>query len=258
MPDLKLNLPLRDWTVLSLRPHGQHAVAHGASQLRGAKFLACSSMALEAIENDAAFINALSCNHIIVTSPAAARFAVQNSKFKVDQKSHWFALGEGTASVLKKNGVNTVSIPDNGSHSENLLAMAALENIAGQRVGLITAPGGRGLIETTLMKRGAEIHVANMYQRIAIAMPAEQLQPLQQLQLPFAVLCTSHEIFQSFWQQIDAMLKKKLASGLWIVSSVRLRELLSQAGISRLSISPSPQPEAMLAHLEHVQTQQVR
>lgn len=258
MPDVQPTLPLCEWTVLSLRPLGQHAVAHCASELRGAKFLACSSMQLEAIENDNALKDVLACDYIIVTSPAAVRFAGQSTVFKTAPKSRWFALGEGSASALKKIGVSNIAIPDGGSHSENLLAMPELQNVQGRHIGLITAPGGRGLIEASLLERDAIIQVANMYRRSQLQITETELDSLQDLKPPFAVLCSSQEVFLSFWHQIDTVLQKKLAKGLWVVSSIRLRTILHDAGMSEITISPSPNPDAMLAHLEHVQTQQVR
>ncbi len=258
MPDVQPNLPLREWTVLSLRPLGQHSVAHCESEVRGAKFLACSSMKLEAIENDNALKDVLACDDIIVTSPAAARFAAQSAVFFTAPKSRWFALGEGSASALKKAGITDIKIPADGSHSENLLAMPELQSVQGRHIGLVTAPGGRGLIETTLLERDATVQVANLYRRIPLEMSETELEPLQDMKPPFAVLCSSQEIFQSFWHQIDLALQRKLARGLWIVSSNRLEGILKTAGILRISISASPSPDAMLAHLEHVQTQHVR
>lgn len=258
MPDVQPNLPLREWTVLSLRPLGQHAAAHCASELRGAKFLACSSMKLEAIENDNALKDVLACDYIIVTSPAAVRFAAQSAVFNNAPASRWFALGEGSASALRKIGVADIAIPADASHSENLLSMPELQNVQGRHIGLITAPGGRGLIEAGLLERNAVIQVAHMYRRIPLPISEMEMASLQDLNLPFAVLCSSQEVFQSLWHQIDSELQKKLAQGLWVVTSARLQEVLKAAEISRITISPSPSPDAMLGHLEHVQTQHVR
>jgi uroporphyrinogen-III synthase len=258
MPQMKPNLLMRDWTVLSLRPDGQHALAHCASELRGAKFLACSSMKLEPIQNHDKLKTSLTCDYIIVTSPAAARFMGQSPAFTTTQKPNWFALGEGTASELRKVGITNISIPSNGSYSESLLAMAALQNLQGKTIGLITAPGGRNLIEPALISRGAMVQVVHLYQRIIISIDPEEIKAMRRLLLPFAVLCSSHEVFKSFWQQIDPELREKMRSGIWIVSSARLQALLGQSGVLNTTISTSPQPDAMLEHLMHVQAKQVR
>lgn len=249
---------MREWTVLSLRPHGLHAVAHSASQLRGAKFLPCSSMKLEAMKSDDELKVALSCQYIIVTSPAAARFAAQSPFFSVAEKSHWFTLGDGTASVLRKIGVRTIFTPEAGSNSESLLAMPALQNLDGQHIGLITAPGGRGLIEPELVKRGARVHIVHTYQRKVIPLAAEQLDAINRMHPPFVVLCSSHEIFLSLWQQISPASQAKLRQGFWILSSIRLQALLQEAGILNTFVSSSPQPDAMLEHFMHVQKLHVR
>lgn len=258
MPHILPNLPLREWTVLSLRPLGQHAVAHRASEVRGAKFLACSSITLEAMENENALKDVLACDDIVVTSPAAVRFAVQATVFNTAPASRWFALGEGSAAALKKIGVTNIFTPIDGSHSENLLAMPELQQVQGRHIGLITAPGGRGMIEATLLERDAIIQMANVYRRVHCPISEEELELLAQLKQPFAILCSSQEVFAALWQQIDSSLQKTLAQGLWIVSSIRLQHIVSAAGISNLTISPSPSPDAMLAHLEHVQTEHVR
>lgn len=258
MPHIKPNLPMHGWTVLSLRPCGQHAVAHSASELRGAKFLSCSSMRLDAIKNDGELKKALSCDYIVVTSPAAARFAAQSPVFSVAEKSRWFAVGEGTASVLEKSGVREISTPDAGSNSESLLAMTTLQNLKNQRIGLITAPGGRGLIEPELVKRGARVQVAHTYQRKVIAVSAEQLEAIGKLQPPFVVLCSSHEVFLSFWQQNTPVLQAKLRQGFWVLSSPRLQALLQEVGILNATVGPSPRPDAMLEHFMHVQMLHVR
>jgi uroporphyrinogen-III synthase len=249
---------MHDWTVLSLRPSGQHAVAHSTSELRGAKFLSCSSMKLEAIKNDDGLKIVLACDDIIVTSPAAARFAAESAVFSVAQNSRWYALGEGTSSVLRKAGVLDISTPDTGSNSESLLTMTALQNLKNKPVGLITAPGGRGMIEPELVKRGARVHTVHTYQRKVIPVSAAQLDAISRLQPPFVVLCSSHEVFRSLWQQITPELQEKLRYGFWVISSNRLQVLLQNVGIFNSTISPSPQPDAMLEHFMHVQLLHVR
>ena len=51
------------------------------------------------------------------------------------------------------------------SVSEGLLALPELQSLRGLPVGLVTAPGGRGLIGETLAHRGALVHLAEVYRR---------------------------------------------------------------------------------------------
>jgi uroporphyrinogen-III synthase len=251
----KHNLPLRDCTIISLRPQGQHAVTYRAAKLLGADFIFYSSIKLIAFDNHAALKNALMCDHIIVTSPAAVRFAAKSSVFVINENSSWFTIGQGTAAALKKVGVNRITTPEKGSDSEALLALPALQQITHQNIGLITAPGGRGLIASTLIQRGASVHTAYVYQRSPLKISAKKAQRLHHLPASFAILCSSHEVFQSFWLQMDLSLKQKLKQGLWVLSSPRLQNLLQEVGISNSTVAHSAQPEVMLAHLVHVQKQ---
>ena len=53
-------------------------------------------------------------------------------------------------------------------------------------------------------------------------------------------------------------LREKLRQGFWVLSSARLQDLLLEDGILNSTVSPSPQPEAMLEQLVHVQMLHVR
>lgn len=258
MPETVPKLPLDQWTILSLRPQGQHAATYRAAKNLGAFFLPCSSMKLVACDDRGMLEKALLCERIIVTSPAAARFAAQSPLFTLGKNAQWFALGPGTAAVLQEHGMPRIITPAQGHDSEALLAIPELQNIQAKSIGLMTAPGGRGLIEPELIKRGAKLEVAHVYQRKTIRLKPLEIRRLEQLHLPFAVLCSSHEVFASFWQQISPALREKLKSGQWILTSKRLQGLLEAAGIGNSSISESARPDAMLAQLVYVQTQQVR
>lgn len=243
---------------MSLRPRGQHAATYRAVKKLGANFLFCSPLKLVAIDNDIALGNALACPQIIVTSPAAASFAAESAVFSVTESCRWFALGQGTAATLKKHGVRHVIVPELGNDSEALLALAELQDVKGRNIGLITAPGGRNLLAPALIKRGCNLVVAQVYQRVKRTLDNKQIKRLTELKPPFAVLCSSHEVFQSFWQQSTPAMREKLKQGLWILSSKRLQALLSEAGILTTTVSHSANPQAMLEQLEHVQSQQVR
>jgi len=258
MPEIEPKLPLDQWTILSLRPQGQHAATYRAAKNLGAFFLPCSSMKLVACDDQGMLEKALHCERIIVTSPAAARFAARSPVFSIGKNAQWFALGPGTAAVLEKSGVTRIITPAQGHNAEALLAIPGLQNIQGKSIGLMTAPGGRGLIEPVLIKRGARLEVAHVYQRKTIRLKPLEIRRLEQMHSPFAVLCSSHEVFESFWQQIPPALREKLKSGRWILSSKRLQGLLEEAGIGNSSVSESARPGAMLAQVVHVQTQQVR
>ena len=62
--------------------------------------------------------------------------------------------------------------------SEGLLAMPALRDIGGRRVGLVTAPGGRNRLAPALQSRGAEVRRADVYDRTPVTIAAARWQAL--------------------------------------------------------------------------------
>lgn len=250
MPEIAPHPPLPYRTLVSLRARGQHETIRAAAKISGSLFIPLTSIKLVALSNDNQLAKALGCDIVIFTSPAAVRFAASSSVFSIPKKTRCFAPGAGTAAALKKAGIGDVQIPECGHDSAALLAMPALQSLSDKSIGLITAPGGRGLLVPHLLARGAALQIAYVYERKAVRLTQQQKTRLQQIRTPFAVLCSSHEVFQALWQQLDAGLQNKLRQGFWVLSSTRLQNLLAEAGIINSTVSASPEPKAMLEHLQ--------
>jgi uroporphyrinogen-III synthase len=85
------------------------------------------------------------------------------------------AVGNGTAHALHAAGCEQVLTPSGGADSEHLLAIPALQALAGQRVLIVRGVGGRELMADTLRARGAQVDYAECYQRVC---PPTELAPL--------------------------------------------------------------------------------
>jgi uroporphyrinogen-III synthase len=86
-----------------------------------------------------------------------------------------FAPGPGTAEALAAVGVGNVHIPVESYDSEGLLALPALQQLAGRRVIVFRGEGGRERLGDTLRARGADIDYVACYRRAAPASGAEGL-----------------------------------------------------------------------------------
>lgn len=84
------------------------------------------------------------------------------------------AVGAATAAALERLGV-AVALPAERYDSEGLLAMPELQQVAGRRYALIAGEGGRTLIADTLRARGAEVTRLEVYRRIDLPYPPEQV-----------------------------------------------------------------------------------
>lgn len=166
----------------------------------------------------------------------------------------WFALGAGSSAALHRAGIETVCTPEHGSDSEALLALPQLQSLRGERVGLITAPGGRGLIERSLIARGAQVLKAEVYRRQPLAVTPARLQQLLELGPDTALLMTSAEAFAPLWHALPPAGRKRLLARPCVVASARLLAQAQDLGFRRLLRARDASPGSLLAALsERVQ-----
>jgi uroporphyrinogen-III synthase len=251
MPRSKAS-PLAGWYVISLRPSGQHAGVRRAAAALGARVFAVSTLALEPMPAEAERRRALACGWAIATSPAAARFALAPPVPRRPRAQHWFAPGPGTAAALRRRGVAEVAVPAHGQDSEQLLALPAMHDVAGRRIGLLTAPGGRDRIEATLAARGADVVRADLYRRVPRRPSPARLAALSALPARSALLVTSAEAFAVLWDALDADGRASLRRRPAVAGSPRLAALLETRGFARVTVAEGARPAAMLAALARV------
>lgn len=235
---------LRDWTILSLRPQNQHAAARQSATRWGAKTISLSAFKLAPLSKHTSLADALSCPLRIASSPAAVRFA----SFLGVLHGDWLAIGRSTAQQLFRAGARSVQIPE-PQNADGLLALDSLSNIQNTRIGLLTAPDGRGEMEKVLNKRGAELHIAHVYQRLPVALTKRQLMQFDTLNSHAAVLVTSQKAFAHIWLQLNAARREKIKTLICVASSVRLLEYLHALGFSRVLCSHSTLPHKQLSAL---------
>jgi uroporphyrinogen-III synthase len=240
---------LAGWYVISLRPLGQHDKLRRQAVRRKASLFAISTLRLEALDARSAMRKALAAPVIIAASPAAVRFAHAQQPLKQRPGQTWFALGGGTAAALRRAGLAQIRLPDFGATAEGLLAHPQLRTVRGHAVGLLTAPGGRDLIAQTLKKRGAEVHRADVYQRVPLAPAPARLRALASLPQRSALLVSSAEAMAVLWSALDRAGQQALCHRLAVASSERLCRHLRALGFTRIVRAESALPDAQLAAL---------
>jgi len=259
MPRASRKFPLQGWYVISTRPLDQHAGVRRSAAKLGAATFAVSTVKLQPLEAKAQLRQALRCPRVLVTSPAAVRFANAQIALAPRAGQHWFALGAGSAAVLRRCGIARVTVPDSGSDSEALLANAKFRDVRGERIGLLTAPGGRGLLAGQLQARGATVVVAEVYRRQVQPISAARLRALDALPAKTAVLITSSEAFSLLWEALDAAARARLLLRPCVVSSERLSAQAHALGFSRVLRAATARPADLLAALAlHVVVSRLR
>ncbi|WP_374558281.1 uroporphyrinogen-III synthase [Thermomonas sp.] len=240
-------LPLHHWTVLSLRPRGQHGALRAAARRLGARVLATSPIAIAALDDATArtaLAAALAADRVLFTSPNAVRAAMRLAPLRPRRDQTWLAVGDGTRRALARAGI--AAIAPARMDSEGLLDLPALANVDGLRIGLVTAPGGRGVLAPSLMTRGARVLRADVYQRQAVALPARQRAALENALLApehLLLVASSGEALAALLAQADATALRRCAV---VAASPRLADAARAAGFTRIATASDPRPAPLL------------
>lgn len=238
---------LQGWTVLSLRPRGQHAGLRAVASRYGARLLALSPFAIEPLvdpEHRKTLKQGLAADIVIWTSPNAVRAAAALQPLKARRGQAWLAVGSGTRRALLRAGIDALA--PSRMDSEGLLAMPELQGIRYRSVGLVTAPGGRGLLAPTLSKRGAQVVRADVYARQPIAFTPRATTALNAaLGSPQRVLLvlSSQEALQRL---LAARTASALAAIAVVAASRRLADVARQSGFQRIAVASSASPAALM------------
>lgn len=240
------------WTLVSLRPQGQHAPLRAAAHAAGAAGTVALSpwrlQRLHGADRRAKLEAALRADHTLFTSPAAVVAAADLlAGFSAHDTAHWLAVGEGTLRALQHAGVQGAHAPVR-MDSEGLLALPQLQQLHGAEVGLVTAPGGRGLIAPTLQQRGARLLRADVYQRVPLPLPARALARLSHAPQPWILALSSGEALQLAWQQLSPAWRQRWQQQLAVVAaSERLQEQALALGLRAVRQAEGPRPHQLVA-----------
>lgn len=220
---------------------------------------AISTLRLSPLAAGPALARALAAPQVIVTSPAAARFAGDRQRLSAAPGQRWYALGEGTAAALRRRGVADITVAARGGDSEALLAMPGLQQVRGQAIGLLTAPGGRDLIAPTLAERGARLRRADVYARSPMPIASGRLRALSALPRRCALLVSSDEALSALWTALDRDQRLALRARLAVASSERLRARLRALGFADVIRADGARPSALIEALAaHVRATRFR
>lgn len=240
---------LAGWYVISLRPSGGHGPVRRAAAVLGARVLPISTLRLLSMDAGVALDAALACPVVVFTSPAAVRFARGQRPLAAPPAQVFLAVGSGTATALRQAGIATVRMPPDRADSEGLLALPELRSLRGQSVGLVTAPGGRGLIGETLAHRGARVHLAEVYRREPMVPRASRTGLIEALPETSALLVSSAEAFDALWSRLDEPTRTTLRRRPAVASSPRLAARLAAEAFAAIVIAEGASPNALLSAL---------
>lgn len=247
-PSTSPSLPC--WTIVSLRPRGQHGGLRAAAARHGARTLALSPFAIETRADPAtraALKQALLTDGVLYTSPNAVASAAALQPLKARRGQWMLAVGSGTRRALHRLGL-AAEAPER-MDSEGLLAMPQLADVAGRRIGLVTGTGGRDRLAPALRQRGAQVLRVDVYARAPLGLPPKQLQALAGVianPSQALLVVSSREALQQVLDGLPDALRKPFARIAVVAASARLAEVARAAGFHRIAIASDARPAALL------------
>lgn len=233
-------------TLWSLRPAGEHAALRLLLQAKGLRLRALPSVRLVGCAPNAVLEQALAARLRVFTSPAAVRFASRLAALSQPGQHLNIAVGEGTALALKAAGVEGPLAPSR-MDSEGVLDLPVLAQVQGQRVGLFTAPGGRGLLSAVLAERGATVLRADVYERLALPLKMRALSALA-ADASAILMASSAEALAHFQNALDRLPPAQqgaVRARPLVVSSARLAHWAEQQGFQHVEVADSARPESL-------------
>lgn len=149
------------------------ALEAAGAQVIGEPLLAIDPPA-DAASATAALARAEDADSVIATSSNAVRAAWQ-LRPGFAPRGRLLAIGSATAAALQAASGRKVIQPDGAFDSETLLEQAALSDLHGQRVALLSGAGGRRVLLDTLGARGASVEKIALYRRRWLALDDTRL-----------------------------------------------------------------------------------
>jgi uroporphyrinogen-III synthase len=238
------------------RPQAQAETLINTLSGMGAEVLAAPGLEIFPVQNnklETTFLDLDRFQHVIFTSISAARLGMS----KLDEYwpqwpvgIEWYAVGAGTAKVLAEYTVQA-QLPEK-YNSEGLLALPGLQSLAEQKVLIVKGVGGRTLLADTLKSRGAELVLADVYQRACPPVNTSiqaQVKTVLNTASPVVMVVSSIESLENLesllapsWPQLQ---KRPL-----VVVSERIAQHARLKGFQNITVSPKPDDASVITTLE--------
>jgi uroporphyrinogen III methyltransferase/synthase len=227
--------PLQGRGIVVTRPAGQARHLQSLIEAAGGRPIPFPAIEIEEFP-ERALPELESFDVAIFVSPTAAQCALKKRATWPAQLSV-AAIGKGTRRVLERHGIAEILAPDSGGDSEALLALPALQNVAGKRILIVRGEGGRELLGDKLAERGAQVEYAECYRRVLPrADPAELLSAWERGEVD-AVTVSSGEGLENLLELLGEAGRQRLLDTPLFVSHPRIAEQAREAGMREVIVA---------------------
>lgn len=239
-------VPRPSWVgrLLVLRPQPGADETVAALEDAGIPALALPVLGRQTLSESAtmrASIQALAENRLVIfVSPAAVAIGmalVDRYWPQYPVTVRWVAVGERTRQALAEWGVEALAPAGDDEHSEGLLELPALQEVAGEKVLIMRGRGGRDLLADALRERGARVAFVELYERVPLSVTLPAPEEVAGL------VVSSLAVFEALLASGGAA----LAARPLIVPSERVASAARQAGFHHVCCAKGAGPAATVA-----------
>lgn len=191
---------------------------------------------------------------VIFASQNAARFGAELIADYWPQlpiKQRFVAFGKGTAALLAELLAAEVAFPVDGSDSEAVLRLPALNEVAGRKVLILRGVGGREYLAQTLSHRGASTDYGELYRRQVQQHDGPRVATELRGRRLSAVTVHSGESLAALGELVEAHLHELFTMPL-VVPSERVAVQAQKLGFLDVHNAGGAGDEMMLAALEKI------
>ena len=238
-------------TILNTRPVAQTESTHNAFRQRGFDVIDFPCIKIIAVKNKDKVIAQLEhINNrevIIFTSQYAVKYAYKiNPQWQIKETSIVIAVGSKTAQTLEQNFSGDIWIPAQQNSQGVIDLLQGIKHF--ETIKLVSAEGGRNIIQNFAMDNKIELTQINVYKRQLPDIKIELLQQIEQtdnlyiLASSVSTICNLKALLsQKLW---DNILSKKI-----ICASARIEAAASKMGFKITENIGSANPEVIAEKL---------
>lgn len=232
-----MKLPLAGLRVLNTRPLEQGRALTDAIIAAGGISITCPALVIEPIEFSVPKLD--DASQAIFISANAVHYLFERLKqlnLQWPQDVVVIAVGQGTATALRKYGVEANLIPLEAT-SESLLRLETLKSVANETLLLIKGQEGRTTIAKTLISRGANLRTVDVYKRVKPPFNLQFLHSLWHEKAVDIILFTSQQSMQNLFAMFGDAAHSWLCNTPCLVISERLATAAKLLGIKQIMVS---------------------
>lgn len=248
---------LNNLAVVITRPRHQAKPLCQAVLAEGGKPIEFPTLEIAALDDPSLLLEALETLQTyqiaIFVSPNAVDYvmaAIVKKSLPIPDTLAFFAVGPGTQKALARWGIEHSICPREQFNSEGLLAEPQLQLVKDKKIIIFTGQGGRELLQTTLIQRGAKVSKVASYQRQCPEQSATSLLEKWRHKQINIIVSTSIESLQNFLRLIGEEGRELLRVTPLLVVSERMAEFAREHHVSKhIVVAKSAQEDRLLESL---------